>query len=638
MFGFSGNVNVNVPGLNNIGGDIGGAFGLGGFGGGGQNNNNRNNNQQNSYEMKIREQYETKITTYEVKIKEQITTIQKYEQAFRTYDQKLKEKDDEINRLKIEFKNNYDLLLRDRNNLQREKDQIGPQMDSLRKENFGLKQSVSSYELNITSLTDKIRFFENENNLKLERMREMESKLIAASNQINESLNLDVNQEEQLRKHRDLIASLTNQLERMKIEDAAEDIKFAEMEAKISSNNLEISNLKKHIEELNDKLLLAENGTNVETSEIYLQLEGRYNDVVVERDQLSAQINLKINTIKDLENRISNLNQKMSNLTRNIEELKFTIESLESQQLDLKRLLSDYEIKLNTLLKESSQKDNKIASFENVIKSKDSKITQLTELVKTRDLKIGEYEKKIQEGNSAVTDLRDQLEKRLKEISEWKAEDERDNAQIASLLKTMEEQNLTIKKWEEENERDDAQIAELQKQVQEKNEAITKLKEFIFQFRNKFLNVRNSAFSLEIVDQSVIQEKVSAFTTEITQSEKYKSLELNVTLKDQEIDRLRQEMNHYREEVTSAYNEKNNILVQLESLRSELEAQKQVIVNNNLRFGEYEAKINQYSQKVETESTTTIVAHSRVDSFKSSVQAASEEVEALFKDIETILA
>ena len=259
-------------------------------------------------------------------------------------------------------------------------------------------------------------------------------------------------------------------------------------------------------------------------------------------------------------------------------------------------------------------------------------------MVRNRDTKIAQYEKNIEEGNSAINDLRQQLEKRLAEISEWKAEDERDNAQIAELIKNIHEQNETIRKWEEENARDDARIAELEKLVEEKDAVIAKLKEFIFNFRSVFMDVRNSAVSLEIVDETLIQQKVSSITSEITQSEQYKSLELTVTQRDEEINRLREENNRLREEVNKAYQARSETVLQLQNLQAELETQKNLVANFNLRITEYESTISSYSKRVEAETTTTIVAHSRVDNFKSSVHTATDQVEAMFKEIETILA
>jgi chromosome segregation ATPase len=652
MFGLSGNVNLNLGGLD-VNGGVGNLIGGTLFGGGSSNTNTNNNikpttntttntttttTTTSSYELKLKEQYDVKINNYELKLKEQNNLILRYDQAVKTYDAKLKEVNDQFNKFKLELTDKYDNLLKNRNLILQERDSLNFQIDGLRKENFQFKQTISNYDVTIATLNDKIRFFENENNMRSDRMKEMESKLIAANSQINQSLSLDISQEEQLRKQRETIISLTNQLERIKIEDAAEDIKFAEMEAIIKARNEEIALYKKQIEDLNDKLLMADTCSNVETTEVYLQLQGRYNDIAAERDQLNLQLTIKTNTIKDLDNKVNSLYQKINSLTRTIEEQKAIIEGSETRELQFKNQISQYEININAISRDSAQKDNKIASYENVIKSKDIKINQLTDLIKNRDGKIADYEKKIQEGNSAVSDLREQLEKRLKEIAEWKAEDARDNAQIAELIKNVQDQNETIKKWESENERDDARIAELERLVEEKEANIGKLKQFIFDFRSKFINVRNSAFSLEIADQSLIQERVSTVTTNITNSEQYKTLESNITIKEQEISRLREDVNHYREEVNKAIAEKNTVLAQVESLKNELETEKQSIVHYNTRISEYERRITEYSQKIETETTTTLVAHSRVDNFKQSINAATEEVDALFKEIETILA
>ncbi len=651
MFGVSGNVNLNVGGLDVSTGGISSMIGGNLFGGGGSSNNTKPTTNTNtntttttttttttSYEMKLKEQYDVKINNYELKLREQNNLIVRYDQTVKAYEAKLKDVDAQFTKFKMDLTEKYENLLKNRNLILQERDSLNFQIDGLRKENFQFKQTISNYEVTISTLSDKIKFFENENNMRADRMKEMESKLIAANSQINQSLNLDISQEEQLRKQRETIISLTNELQRLKIEDAAEDIKFAEMEAIIKARNEEIALYKKQIEDLNDKLLMADTCSNVETSEVYLQLQGRYNDTVAERDQLNLQLTIKINTIKDLDNKVNSLYQKINSLNRTIEEQKSIIEGSEARELQFKNQISQYEININAISRDSAQKDNRIASYENVIKSKDIKINQLTDLIKNRDVKIAEYEKKIQEGNSAITDLREQLEKRLKEIAEWKAEDARDNAQIAELIKSIQDQNQTIKKWEEENDRDDARIAELEKIVEDKEAAIGKLKQFIFDFRTKFIDIRNSAFSLEVADQSLIQERVSTVTTNITSSEQYKTLESNVTLKEEEISRLRSDINYYRDEVNKAVAEKNSILAQVEGLKADLEAEKQHVAHYNTRISEYERRINEYSEKIQTETTTTLVAHSRVDNFKASVNATTEEVDALFKQIETLLA
>ena len=228
MFGFSGNVNVNLGGLKdlaggvNLGGNtssniVGGGLGglkdiggnlignasslLGGFGGSTQPSTRTTTTTTTSttvtpFELKLKEQYDTKFSNYELKLKDQNAQILQYDQSIKNYEYKLKESEQKLANLKFDFTQKYDVLLKERNYIAQERDSFNFQLDLLRKENMQLKTNLSQFEQRCNSLNERVRFLEGEQNLKSDRMKEIESKLIAANNSINEAMNLDVNQEE----------------------------------------------------------------------------------------------------------------------------------------------------------------------------------------------------------------------------------------------------------------------------------------------------------------------------------------------------------------------------------------------------------------------------------------------------------
>jgi chromosome segregation ATPase len=632
MFGFSGSLNVNLGGLtSSVTNKVNAGVNLV------NQVTSTPINANVSFEAKLKEQYESKFNNYEFKIKEYVSQINQYTVQIQTYETRIKESERKQANIKTEWNEKYEVLVKDKNYVTQERDSYAAQLEASRKENATLRFNISQLETSTSHLNERLRFLEGDFSLKAQRMQEMESKLINATNQINESLSTDVSQEEQLKQQREMIINLSTELERMKIEDAAEDIKFAEMEATINLKNDEIANLKKHIDELNEKVTLAESCSSVETTDVYLQLEGRYNDAVAERDQLSLQISIRSNQIRDLESRIQNLTGKITTITKSIEEYKISIEAAECREMDLKRSLAEYEMRINILIKDSSNKDNKIASYENVVKNKDTRIQQLTELVKGRDTKIQELESRNAEGNNAISELRQQLEKRLAEISEWKAEDQRDNAQIESLINSLQEQNATIQKWEEENARDDARIAELEQLINEKDNTIAKLKEVIFNLRDKFISVRNSTISLELHQAETVKERISSHHAEVVNSSQYVSLQTELQTKSDEVTRLQEEINRLRQDLEEAEATRSDMKKQIRALEDQVRAVNDEKTSLTMRISTFESNVSSFTEKLEVYTVSNRTAVDRVNQLKDSVNATTEEVEGLFKEIETIL-
>ena len=187
MFGFSGNMNVNLGGLKdlsggvNLGGNlkdvgtniVGGGLGglkdlggnlmgnasslIGGFGGSSQPSNKTTTTTTTTttitpFELKLKEQYDTKFLNYDLKIKEQNAQLFQYDQSIKNYEFKIKESDQKLANLRLELTQKYDVLLKERNYISQERDSFNFQLDLLRKENMQLKTNLSQYEKRINSL------------------------------------------------------------------------------------------------------------------------------------------------------------------------------------------------------------------------------------------------------------------------------------------------------------------------------------------------------------------------------------------------------------------------------------------------------------------------------------------------------
>jgi chromosome segregation ATPase len=590
-----------------------------------------------TYEVKIKEQYESKVSGYEMKMKELNSQMSTYETTVKTSETKVKEYETKIVTIRNELNQQIIALQRERDMLVNEKGSMSISLEQTKKESTNLRLQLTDYENRFRQMQERLTFLEGKNSEKNTNLHEMESKLLHAQQSIEFKLNEDVGQEEQIKKQREMIINLTALIEKLRLEDAAEDIKFAEMEMTIRQRSDEVTYLKKECKDYEDRLKTAKASFVVEETTIYQELETRYQDTINERDQLSVQLVIKSNSIKDLENRNHTLSNKITNLNKSVEELKIKVDTFERRELDLNRAISELEMKINIQGKESQNKDIKIQSLESILKTKNQNIDQLAAQIKSSDEKIKNLTHSVTEENSKVMDLQRKLQDKIREIEQWKKEDSLDNAQIASLMKAVKEQNEVIRSWEEENARDDKMIASLKMEIQQKELVIGRLKECILKLDEKFAKLKESAFSLELSDEKIIKEKIVSISSQITSSQQYIALETKFSEKEAETRRLHEEIFKLKKLVAQANENKNSIYLELQRCQDQLSSTEKSLVSMKESIVTYQSKMTATSQRFESESHTTVIAHTKVGNYKRCVQQASAEVEALYKEIEEYL-
>ncbi len=625
MFGFNTNIgNTGVSGNLSIGG-----FSIGG----------NQTQKEASYEVKLREQYESKVSGYETKLKESQATVNDLSIRLRTSETKMKENWDIYLKTKNDLEINIERIRKERDDKKGEAARLREDMSKFESERQGYLKQISDKDLIISQQAESLKRFEREHNEKGERMKKLEIDLLNKQKELINEEKDDLTSEETIKKQKEQITEMTSQIQRFLDENVQEQIQFRNYENQVRQQEEQIALLTKQAETMQTTITTSTTVevTDIVTSEVYLEVEVKYNEAINERNAIQDQLDIKNSLIRDLEARIKNNLEKMSILFRTINELKGQIDSYEARELEFKKTIDDYILRLDVFSKDISTKTTKITTYESIIKTKDVKINQLTDTIKARDISINTNKDETKNLQNQVVSLQKVVEEKLKEIVAWTKENEKDDSQIAQLQQVITHQAEIIKNWEAENDRDDAQIVELQTHIKNQEEKINKLKEIIHQIKLKFGFIKENSENFKIVDDTMEGECHNSFSQDVTNAEVYLNLKQKFESKESEVSNLISEVNRYRSEIETVMKERSEALARIDFLNSEVKSLNHRVETAHTSSTEFEAKVAFANKRIETETNSWFKANSKVTTLKNDVGLSVNEAEKLFEEIEHLL-
>ncbi len=500
-------------------------------------------------------------------------------------------------------------------------------------------ETLNDYNTRLQVLQDKVNRTEEEQRRKAEKMAELENELLQKENEIEEEEGDDIAFEEIIQRQKDTIKNMSVQINQMIRENQQDDFRQQQYELTIKQKDEEISLLKRQLEELKNTYLNTEmiEISQIETTEIYIEIENRYNISVAEKQGFQTQLDIKNKLIRDLELKVKAGSEKCKILFNTINDLKAHMDSYENRELEYKRSIDEQLMKLSQINTQFTIKISRVTSLEGLLKAKDTKIRKLQVWVRERDRKISEMKGNSVNMQAALNELREQLQVKIAEINEWNKENERDDAQIENLLVVIEKQNEAVKGWEAENKKDDARIEELEGQVTDLEGKISKLVEFFNLIKERFGFFNNMTGEFTIVDESMTSESMNLFKQQVTQSTEYLSLQERMNITESSLNNMLGEVNSYRNEVEKTIGEKNGYLAEIDNLKNEVAMlNKKIDVTNGLNV-DYQKKMETSFSQFETNQTCFVTANDRVTSYKSDYGAKADELSTLFVEIEEFL-
>ena len=592
-------------------------------------------NTSQTIENTIRAQYADKIKAWEAKYDEACGIIKDFKNKLRNSELLIQQNNLKFEEEKKELNFHINRLRGERNEERTKTGSNDGELNALRLEKAGFVQIRADYDNKLKSLAEQLARFQEEAQKKSERMAKMENDLLNAQHNLILEEQDDKTYEEKIKMQKEVIAKMQVEIAGWVEENKRDDFQIAQYENQLKQKNDEIALLLKQNEDY--KVTISTKvEVNVETTEVYIELEGRFNNILTEKTNLQAQLDIKNALIKDLEIRIKAGNEKNAILYRTIQDLKAHMETYENRELEYKKTIDEYLLQLNAITLEINVKISKITTLESIVKSKDTKINQLTAQVKERDDRILVMKNDSVKNNTQLEDTKKLLEQKLMEISEWKQEDARDNKQIADLLEIMNNQSITIKNWEEENRKDDKTISDLEVNLARSNELNNKLRAIVEELKVKVVDYFGYAQSYSLYDESMTSLSIVKTKTEVEESSLYLSLQEKFNFSETTIKNMTEEINGFRNNLNQAVKEKNDALADIETLRLEVaDLKKQLEHTANLSV-EFELRAQRQLASIETEQSNIHTINTRMESFRGDSVSKKLEIEGIFQRIEEL--
>jgi len=592
-------------------------------------------NTSQTIENTIRAQYADKIKAWEAKYDEACGIIKDFKNKLRNSELLIQQNNLKFEEEKKELNFHINRLRGERNEERTKTGSNDGELNALRLEKAGFLQIRADYDNKLKSLAEQLARFQEEAQKKSERMAKMENDLLNAQHNLILEEQDDKTYEEKIKMQKEVIAKMQVEIAGWVEENKRDDFQIAQYENQLKQKNDEIALLLKQNEDY--KVTTSTKvEVNVETTEVYIELEGRFNNILTEKTNLQAQLDIKNALIKDLEIRIKAGNEKNAILYRTIQDLKAHMETYENRELEYKKTIDEYLLQLNAITLEINVKISKITTLESIVKSKDTKINQLTAQVKERDDRILVMKNDSVKNNTQLEDTKKLLEQKLMEISEWKQEDARDNKQIADLLEIMNNQSITIKNWEEENRKDDKTISDLEVNLARSNELNNKLRAIVEELKVKVVDYFGYAQSYSLYDESMTSLSIVKTKTEVEESSLYLSLQEKFNFSETTIKNMTEEINGFRNNLNQAVKEKNDALADIETLRLEVaDLKKQLEHTANLSV-EFELRAQRQLASIETEQSNIHTINTRMESFRGDSVSKKLEIEGIFQRIEEL--
>jgi chromosome segregation ATPase len=589
-------------------------------------------------EANLKSQYEVKLKNWETKFNQSQVQIKQITTKAREF-----ELTNQVNLKKFETEKANIMFHLNRYKSERDsiKDENAKMRDELNKLRGGSSTNtklISDMEATIRSLQEKVNAYEAESKKKYERMAAIESELLKAKNELILEDQDDTEMLAKLKAQQELVAKMSLEIQAWVKENEKDDNEIATLKNLVSEKDQEITVLKEHLENVKTSFNSSTyiEITSIETCEVYINLENRLNLIVTERDNLICQINVKDAIIKDMEIKIKSQNEKIAILYRTINDLKAHMETYENRELEYKKTLDEYLLRLNQVTITISSYTTKITTLEGLIVQKDQQIKKYSSMVKERDDKITIMKQDSVNSTKELQTAKENLEIKLKEISEWKQEDARDNTKIDELLSEMARQSDIIKGWEAENNKDDKRIADLEAQIVQYEQKIELLNNFLNEVRAKFEEYVNFSLDFNIYDETMSSSIVTKTKLEVEQSSAYLSLQANLDIQLQTISTLQAEIENYRQQLRISLEEKAQLQIQLDEVNKQMEVVNSTLnAQVNLKL-EAEAKFERQLQTTETEQTQFITANSRVDEFKIQIVNRKNQMDEVYLRIDAM--
>lgn len=596
-------------------------------------------------------------TTMNVSMENQIKA--QYNAQIQQWQNKFNESQAIINDLNSKLKANEGLIYESQKNWQNDKANLEANCERMRQERNTLKNQITSFQQahqdmlrQVNSLesrvndlvnenrvlTEKVTKYESDNSSKYEKMAQMEAQLLKAKMDMEAEQLDDADMEQTISKQREMINNLSEEVRKMQAENVKDDNTIAQLENTVRQQQDQIELLRKQNQSTLDTYTSTTTIeiSQIETCDVYIELNSKYLISQAESESFKAQIDLKDRFIADLEGRVKSANEKAQIYFKTIRDLKANMETYENRELEFKKSIDEYLMKLNTITVQITTSQTKIITLESMLKSKDVQLQKYIGMIKERDAKINELKISISTHSAELASTKEVLSKKLEEISAWTKENDKDDAQIQQLIDEIRKQNETIKAWEAENAKDDKRIAELEEQVEDYQKKILTFKEFYTQLKAEFGEFGSYFSSFSVIDETMTSTTVTKLKQEVEESAAYLEVKESLNISKLEILALNKEINEYRNKITETIKDKNAILTECDDLKKQiLILRKQLDTAHNLR-AEVDVRFRQKMSTVESSQTSIITATKKVQGYKTTLSEKYNEIQAVFAKFEEV--
>jgi len=538
-------------------------------------------------------------------------------------------------------------------NLKQEKSRLIVEKESLTKSIFDSNSDRANQNINlnnllseIKNLKDKIEVLEQTQKERLKILAEIESRLNKAQRDLQIELSDDQELIDRLESQNKLLHELIEKIEFYKLECSRDLQHIEELKALIALRINEADELRRKLSELS----LQEDSLEAEITQIndeIYEINESYKKIICEKEQFKIEITSKEKAIRELEQKISALNSKIVSVQKNIEEYNKQSLSLEAKEMEVKSIMTSIEIKIKTNKKAADEKDLSIKLLNEVIKNKENSIAALMLLVKEKNTLLKSLMEKKNVNNQTIIELKGQFEAKCLELRQWHEENQKDDANIKILLDEISTQKKTIEDWKHENDKHDEFIKELKKKLKAKDKEVESIKILLNEINGQVENFYKITKSFSAKDErkeTTEKEKVKSNEALI---EKYKSLEKEEKIKEENISSLIASVNVLRKTVSELIKEKYDLLTQIEIVKYETEYEERLLGHSRKLRKSYEERIEIIQTKKTTEAfnTTTNVqessffskAQGNLKRFRECYDNEEKEINKIFKRIETLL-
>jgi chromosome segregation ATPase len=547
-----------------------------------------------------------------------------------------------INKLKTDLTSQLENLTQEKNRLILEKESLTKSIFDLNNQNATQKINLNNLLSEIKTLKYQIESLEQTQKERQRILADIESRLIQAQRDLEIELSDDQELIDRIESQKIVLHDLIEKIELYKLECSRDQQHIEDLKALIAQRIEETEELRAKISELQTLLdtLVAE---ITQINDDIFDIEECYKKVICEKDQIKIEIRVKENAIKELELRISALSCKILFMQKNIEEYNKQCVNLEAKEMEVKSVVMSIEIKIKMNKKDADDKDMNIKLLNEVFKNKEISIANLVLLIKEKNSLLKSLMEKKNQNNQTVTELNSQLEAKCLELKQWQEENQKDDQNINILLDEITLQNKTIEAWKLENDKHDEFIKELKKKLKVKDKEVEQIKNLLNKISGQIENFYKITKSFSVKDERKETSEKEKVKSNEALMEKYKSVEKEEKIKDENICNLIESVNVLRKTLSLLIKEKYELTTQIEIIKYETEYEERLLVHSRKIRKSYEERIEVIQTKQAEiitieESSYFRKAQGNLKKFRDCYDNEEKETNKIFKRIDALLA